>query len=133
MILRTTSGKMFSDVYVIGEGLAADQTNAVTFGLEDGDEVAELKVIFVGGEEKVFKEVKVDEVCIVGSQGGDLLAEFVLAMKHKLGLGKILATIHPYPTWAEGNKYLAGEWRKAHQPERILRLLARFFRWQRGG
>ena len=72
-------------------------------------------------------------VCIVGSQGGDLLAEFVLAMKHRLGLGKILATIHPYPTWAEGNKYVAGEWRKAHQPERTLRMLARFFRWQRGG
>ncbi|WP_374973075.1 FAD-dependent oxidoreductase [Spongiibacter marinus] len=85
---------------------------------------------------KVLTPVNSDRilgVCIVGSQGGDLLAEFVLAMKHKLGLGKILATIHPYPTWAEGNKYLAGEWRKAHQPERILRLLARFFRWQRGG
>lgn len=71
-------------------------------------------------------------VCIVGAQGGDLLAEFVLAMKHRLGLGKILATIHSYPTWAEGNKYVAGEWRKAHQSELVLRLLKRFFRWRRG-
>jgi pyruvate/2-oxoglutarate dehydrogenase complex dihydrolipoamide dehydrogenase (E3) component len=68
---------------------------------------------------------------IVGAHGGEWLAELVLAMKHGLGLGKILGTIHAYPTMAEANKYAAGEWRKAHQPERLLRLVARYHAWRR--
>ena len=53
-------------------------------------------------------------------------------MKNRLGLGKILSTIHAYPTWAEANKYAAGEWKKRHAPERILAWLERFHRWERG-
>jgi hypothetical protein len=56
----------------------------------------------------------------------------VLAMKHKLGLNKMLGTIHAYPTMAEANKYAAGEWKKAHKPERILRILERYHGWRRG-
>ena len=70
-------------------------------------------------------------VTIVAAQAGELLAEFVLAMKHGLGLGKILGTIHAYPTMAEANKYAAGEWRKTHQPERLLRWVERYHRWRR--
>jgi pyruvate/2-oxoglutarate dehydrogenase complex dihydrolipoamide dehydrogenase (E3) component len=72
-------------------------------------------------------------VTIVGEHAGDLLAEFVLAMKHGLGLNKILSTIHAYPTWAEANKYAAGEWKRAHAPQRVLVWLERFHAWQRGG
>ena len=71
-------------------------------------------------------------VTIVGAQAGELLAEFVLAMKHGLGLGKVLATIHTYPTMAEANKYVAGEWRKARQPERLLGWVRRYHDWRRG-
>jgi len=60
-------------------------------------------------------------VTIVGVHAGDLLAEYVLAMKHGLGLNKILGTIHSYPTLAEANKYAAGEWKRAHAPQRVLR------------
>ena len=69
---------------------------------------------------------------IVGSHAGDLLAEYVLAMKHGIGLNKILGTIHTYPTWAEANKYVAGEWKRAHAPERLLEWVARFHAWRRG-
>ena len=69
---------------------------------------------------------------IVGEHAGELLAEFALAMRCGLGLNKILATIHAYPTLAEANKYAAGEWKKAHAPERLLRLSARYHRWRRG-
>jgi pyruvate/2-oxoglutarate dehydrogenase complex dihydrolipoamide dehydrogenase (E3) component len=69
---------------------------------------------------------------IVGAHAGEMLAEIVLAMKHGLGLGKILGTIHAYPTMAEANKYAAGEWRKAHQPERLLGWAERYHRWRRG-
>lgn len=72
-------------------------------------------------------------VTIVSEHAGDLLAEFVLAMKHGLGLNKILGTIHTYPTWSEANKYAAGEWKRAHAPVWAFKLLARFFSWQRGG
>ena len=69
---------------------------------------------------------------IVALGAGELIAEYVLAMKHGLGLNKILGTIHTYPTMAEANKYAAGEWKKAHKPERVLRWLERYFAWVRG-
>ncbi|HEX8379671.1 MAG TPA: FAD-dependent oxidoreductase, partial [Allosphingosinicella sp.] len=69
---------------------------------------------------------------IVATQAGELLPELVLAMKHGLGLNKILATIHAYPTLAEANKYAAGEWKKAHKPERLLAWLERYHAWRRG-
>ncbi|MEZ5777508.1 MAG: FAD-dependent oxidoreductase [Paracoccaceae bacterium] len=71
-------------------------------------------------------------VTIAGEHAGDLLAEFVFAMKQGLGLGKILGTIHSYPTLSEANKYAAGEWRKAHVNEQALRFLERFHAWRRG-
>ena len=69
---------------------------------------------------------------IVGSHAGELLAEYVLAMKYKLGLNKILGTIHSYPTMAEANKFAAGNWKKANKPEWALAWLEKFFSWQRG-
>lgn len=69
---------------------------------------------------------------IVGQNAGELLAEYVLAMKHGLGLNKILATIHTYPTMAEANKYAAGEWKMAHKPEGLLRVVESYHRWRRG-
>ena len=71
-------------------------------------------------------------VTIVSAQAGELLAEYVLAMKHKLGLNKILGTIHSYPTMAEANKFAAGNWKKANKPEGALVWLERYFNWVRG-
>jgi pyruvate/2-oxoglutarate dehydrogenase complex dihydrolipoamide dehydrogenase (E3) component len=69
---------------------------------------------------------------IVAANAGEMLAEFVLAMKHGIGLNKILGTIHAYPTMAEAAKYTAGEWKKAHKPERVLAWLERYHSWRRG-
>jgi pyruvate/2-oxoglutarate dehydrogenase complex dihydrolipoamide dehydrogenase (E3) component/uncharacterized membrane protein YdjX (TVP38/TMEM64 family) len=85
-----------------------------------------VKVLTVPGKDKILG------VTIVGEHSGDLLAEFVLAMKHGLGLSKILGTIHTYPTWAESNKYAAGEWKRAHAPQRILNWLEKYHTWRRG-
>ncbi|WP_127347989.1 FAD-dependent oxidoreductase [Pseudidiomarina mangrovi] len=74
---------------------------------------------------------KILGVTIVGAQAGDLLAEFVLAMKHGIGLNKLLGTIHIYPTMAEANKYAAGVWKRAHAPQRVLAWLERFHGWRR--
>jgi pyruvate/2-oxoglutarate dehydrogenase complex dihydrolipoamide dehydrogenase (E3) component/uncharacterized membrane protein YdjX (TVP38/TMEM64 family) len=71
-------------------------------------------------------------VTIVAAQAGEMLAEFVLAMKHGLGLNKVLGTIHTYPTMSEANKYAAGEWKKANKPERLLRWVERYHSWRRG-
>ncbi len=71
-------------------------------------------------------------VTIVGSHAGDLLAEYVLAMKHGLGLNKILGTIHTYPTMSEANKAVAGEWKKAHAPEKLLAWVEKYHSWRRG-
>jgi pyruvate/2-oxoglutarate dehydrogenase complex dihydrolipoamide dehydrogenase (E3) component len=69
---------------------------------------------------------------IVGAHAGELLAEYVLAMKHGLGLNKILGTIHAYPTLVEANKFAAGNWKKAHKPEGLLRWVERYHDWRRG-
>jgi pyruvate/2-oxoglutarate dehydrogenase complex dihydrolipoamide dehydrogenase (E3) component/uncharacterized membrane protein YdjX (TVP38/TMEM64 family) len=85
-----------------------------------------VKVLTVPGKDKILG------VTIVGVHAGDLLAEYVLAMKHGLGLNKILGTIHTYPTLAEANKYAAGEWKRAHQPLGLLRWVGRVHAWRRG-
>jgi pyruvate/2-oxoglutarate dehydrogenase complex dihydrolipoamide dehydrogenase (E3) component/uncharacterized membrane protein YdjX (TVP38/TMEM64 family) len=85
-----------------------------------------VKVLTVPGKDTILG------VTIVGVHAGDLLAEYVLAMKHGLGLNKILGTIHTYPTWAEANKYAAGEWKRAHQPLRLLKWVERLHTWRRG-
>ncbi|MFJ4290645.1 dihydrolipoyl dehydrogenase family protein [Cupriavidus sp. NPDC089707] len=86
-----------------------------------------VKVLTVPGRDRILG------VTIVGDHAADLLAEFVLAMKHGLGLNKILATVHTYPTLAEANKYTAGAWRQAHTSQRLLGWLARLHAWRRGG
>jgi pyruvate/2-oxoglutarate dehydrogenase complex dihydrolipoamide dehydrogenase (E3) component len=85
-----------------------------------------VKVLTVPGKDRILG------VTIVGEHAGDLIAEFVLAMKHGMGLNKILGTIHVYPTLAEANKYAAGVWKKAHAPEKLLRWVERFHAWRRG-
>lgn len=111
-------------------GIAYEVTR---FDLEEldraiADEVAHgfVKVLTPPGKDTILG------VTIVGDHAGDLLAEYVLAMKHGLGLKKILGTIHTYPTLAEANKYAAGEWAKAHAPQKLLTWVKRFQDWQRG-
>ena len=86
-----------------------------------------IKVLTVPGKDRILG------VTIVGEHAGDLIAEYVLAMKHGIGLNKILGTIHIYPTMAEANKYVAGVWKKAHAPQQLLAWVARFHAWRRGG
>ncbi len=84
-----------------------------------------VKLLVRPGKDKILG------VTIVAHNAGEMLAEYVLAMKHGLGLNKVLGTIHAYPTMAEANKYAAGEWKKAHKPERVLALAERYHRWRR--
>ncbi|MDO6560654.1 FAD-dependent oxidoreductase [Paraglaciecola chathamensis] len=84
-----------------------------------------VKVLTKPGKDKILGAT------IVGANAGELLAEFVLAMKHGLGLNKILGTIHIYPTMAEANKNVAGNWKKDHAPQKVLDFLERFHAWRR--
>ncbi|MGQ4689379.1 FAD-dependent oxidoreductase [Aeromonas veronii] len=93
--------------------------------IADGERHGFIEVLTVPGKDTILGAT------IVGTHAGERIAEFVLAMRHRLGLGKILGTIHAYPTLMEGNKYVAGEWKRAHQPTRVLALLARYHRWRR--
>jgi pyruvate/2-oxoglutarate dehydrogenase complex dihydrolipoamide dehydrogenase (E3) component/uncharacterized membrane protein YdjX (TVP38/TMEM64 family) len=130
----------FIDPEVARVGLNEQEANekgvayeVARYGIDDldraiADSAAQgwVKVLTVPGKDKILG------VTIVGAHAGDLLAEYVLAMKHGLGLNKILGTIHTYPTMAEANKYAAGEWKRAHQPHALLRWVQRFHDWQRG-
>jgi len=84
-----------------------------------------IKVLTVPGKDKILG------VTIVGEHAGDVIAEYVMAMRHNIGLNKILSTIHIYPTLAEANKYVAGQWKQAHKPEKILQWLEKFHQWRR--
>ena len=84
-----------------------------------------VKVLTKPGKDKILG------VTIVGEHAGDLIAEFVLAMKHNLGLNKVLGTIHIYPTMAEANKYVAGVWKRNHAPQKLLEWVRRYHAWRR--
>ena len=112
------------------KGIACEVT---TYGIDDldraiadGEAHGFVKVLTVPGKDRILG------VTIVGEHAGDLIAEYVLAMKHGIGLNKILGTIHIYPTMAEANKYVAGNWKRAHAPQRLLRWVERFHAWRRG-
>jgi len=94
--------------------------------IADGDAHGFIKVITPKGKDRILGAT------IVGEHAGELLAEFTLAMRHGLGLSKILGTIHPYPTWSEAAKYTAGAWKRAHAPQTLLAILGRFHAWRRG-
>ncbi|KKL73626.1 hypothetical protein LCGC14_2073010 [marine sediment metagenome] len=92
----------------------------------DSEDHGLVRVLTKPGTDKILG------VTIVGSHAGDIIAEYVLAMKHRLGLNKIMGTIHIYPTLAEANKYAAGVWKKAHAPKKLLSWTARYHAWMRG-
>ncbi len=130
----------FTDPEVARVGLNESEANekeiayeVSTYGIDDldraiTDEAAHgfIKVLTVPGKDRILG------VTIVGDHAGELIAEYVTAMKHGLGLNKILGTIHIYPTMAEANKYVAGNWKRAHAPQRLLVWVERFHRWRRG-
>ena len=86
-----------------------------------------IRVLTAPGKDRILG------VTIVGRHAGEMLTEFTLAMREGLGLGRILRAIHPYPTWSEANKYVAGVWRRRHAPERILGWLQRYHAWRLRG
>jgi pyruvate/2-oxoglutarate dehydrogenase complex dihydrolipoamide dehydrogenase (E3) component len=104
-----------------------------TYGIDDLDRaIADseahglVKVLTVPGKDKILG------VTIVGEHAGDLIAEYIMAMRHGIGLNKVLGTIHIYPTMSEANKYVAGNWKKAHAPQGLLKLVERYHAWMRG-
>jgi len=129
----------FTDPEVARVGLSEDEARAqgvehevtcydigdLDRAIADGAARGFVKVLTPPGKDKILGAT------IVGPEAGNLVAEFVLAMKHGLGLNKLLGTIHIYPTLMEANKYAAGAWKRAHAPDAALRLAERFFAWRR--
>lgn len=129
----------FTDPEVARVGLSETEAReqgvpheVTTYGIDDLDRaIADgtahgfVKVLTVPGKDRILG------VTIVGEHAADLLAEFVLAMKHGLGLNEILGTLHIYPTLAEANKYAAGEWKRAHAPRKLLQWVGRYHAWER--
>ena len=130
----------FTDPEVAHVGLSVSEAERLgiayevtTYGIDDLDRaIADsdargfVKVLTVPKKDKVLGAT------IVGARAGELITEFVSAMKHGIGLNKILGTIHIYPTFAEANKYLAGNWKKAHAPTHVLAHLAKWHKFRRG-
>jgi pyruvate/2-oxoglutarate dehydrogenase complex dihydrolipoamide dehydrogenase (E3) component len=130
---------VFTDPEVARVGLSEEEANAegikyeiTRYNIEDldraiADDEAKgfVKVLTPPGKDKILG------ACIVGAHAGDLIAEFVTAMRNGLGLNKILSTIHIYPTFAEANRFTAGAWRKAHISERLIAISRRYHQWLR--
>ena len=88
--------------------------------LADGEGRGFIKVLTPPGKDRILGAT------IVGHHAGDLLSEFITAMKWGLGLKKIMSTIHVYPTLTEANKFAASTWRRGHAPEGLLRWVEKF-------
>ena len=130
----------FTDPEVARVGLTEEQARqrdvpfeVTRFRFEDldravADEAGQgfVKVLTVPGRDKIIGAT------IVGEHAGELIVEYVAAMRHRFGLNKILGTVHIYPTLSEASKYAAGAWKRAHAPEHLLRVVARYHRWRRG-
>lgn len=93
---------------------------AITEGIDQGF----AKVLTVKGSDRILG------VTIVNAQAGEMIAEYALAMRHGLGLNKILGTVHAYPTMMEANKFAAGEWKRAHAPQNLLKIIQRYHAWR---
>jgi pyruvate/2-oxoglutarate dehydrogenase complex dihydrolipoamide dehydrogenase (E3) component len=119
--LNEQSAKALGIPYEVTRFALEDLDRAIT----DSETKGFIKVLTPPGKDRILG------VTIVGAHASDTLAEYVLAMKKGLGLNQILGTIHTYPTMAEANKYVAGEWKRAHAPARLLALLERFHMWRR--
>jgi len=130
----------FTDPEVARVGLSEEEAKAqniaceiTKFGIDDldraiadGEDHGFIKVLTVPGKDKILGAT------IVGYHAAELITEYISAMKHGLGLNKILGTIHIYPTLSETNKYAAGEWKRAHAPEKLLGYLQKFHQWRIG-
>jgi len=130
----------YTDPEVASVGLTEDDAKeqdiayeVTTYGLDDLDRaIAEsetkgfVKVLTTPGKDTILGAT------ITGSHAGELIAEFALAMRHKMNLGKIMATVHSYPTWSEANKFAAGQYRLERQPETVQKYAAKFFKWRLG-
>jgi pyruvate/2-oxoglutarate dehydrogenase complex dihydrolipoamide dehydrogenase (E3) component len=120
--LNESEAKARSIAYEVTTYALDDLDRAIAEGETEGF----VKVITAKGTDRILGAT------VVGAHAGEILAEFTLAIRHKLGLNKVLAAIHPYPTFSEANKYAAGVWKKAHAPETVLRLLQRYHAFRRG-
>ena len=129
----------FTDPEVARLGLSEDEARTqgieyevTRYGIDDldraiadGEAHGFVKVLTVPGKDTLLG------VTLVGAHAGDLIQEFVLAKRWKLGLNKILGTVHAYPSMVEANKYAAGEWKRAHVPETLLGWVAKYHAWRR--
>jgi pyruvate/2-oxoglutarate dehydrogenase complex dihydrolipoamide dehydrogenase (E3) component len=119
-----------TEAEAVAQGIAHDVTR---YDLDDLDRaIAEseamgfVKILTAKGSDTILGAT------IIGAHAGEILAELTFAMRHNMGLRKIMQTIHPYPTWAEANKYAAGQYSLARKPEALLKWAERWFRWMRG-
>jgi dihydrolipoamide dehydrogenase len=118
-----------SEVDAVSQGIPFEVTkyslNDLDRAIADNEAEGFVKVLTPPGKDRILGAT------IVGYHGGDLLTEFVTAMKQGLGLKKILGTIHSYPTISEANKFVAGEWSKAHAPQGLLTWVEKYHSWKR--
>jgi hypothetical protein len=120
--LNEEEGKERGIAYEVTRYRFDDLDRAIT----DGETQGFVKVLTAPGKDRILG------VTMVSERAGDLIAEFVLAMKHGIGLNKLLGTVHIYPTLAEANKQVAGAWKRAHAPEKLLGWVGRYLSWRRG-
>jgi len=117
-----------SETEAARQGVAVEVT---TYGIEeldraiaDSEASGEVRVLTPPGKDTILG------VSIVGPHAAEIISEYVLAMRHGLGLSKILGTVHIYPTLSEANKFAAGNWRKRHLSDHLLALAAWWHRRQ---
>ena len=100
------------------------EINDLDRAITDSEDQGFIKVLTKPGKDHILGAT------IMGCNAGNLITEYISAMKHRFGLNKILGTIHIYPTMAEANKFVAGNWKKNHIPKKLLKLVQKFHAWR---
>ena len=112
----------------IRQGISYEVTryeiNDLDRAIADSEDQGFIKVLTKPGKDHILGAT------IMGCNAGNLITEYISAMKHGFGLNKILGTIHIYPTMAEANKFVAGNWKKNHVPKKLLKLVQKFHAWR---
>jgi len=136
---RVIPWAVFTDPEIARVGLSEKEANSLGISFDKTlFDISDLDRAIIDGEANGFVKIltepgkdKILGVTILGHHAADVIPEYILAMKNRIGLNKILGTIHIYPTLSEANKFAAGEWKKSHIPKLTMKLLEKFHTWRR--
>lgn len=99
--------------------------SSVDRAITDGDTEGFVKIHVTKGSDEILGAT------VVARHAGEMISEITTAMAGKIGLGKLAAVIHPYPTQSEAIRKAGDLYNRTRLTNFRARLLRRYFAWRR--